>query len=103
MIKTDKEELLIGLISDTHVPSRASEIPDIVIDDFKGKNIDYVFHMGDFTSLEVYEHLINTFGKEKVIAVIGNMDSGSHKLRKILPKTLDFNLYGHKILSLIHI
>ncbi len=31
MIKTDKDELLIGLIGDTHIPSRAPEIPKNII------------------------------------------------------------------------
>jgi len=47
MLQTDKDELLIGLISDTHVPSRVPHIPEVIIEDFKNKNIDYLFHLGD--------------------------------------------------------
>ena len=95
MIKMDKEELLIGLLGDTHIPTRVPEIPSNIIEDFKDKNIDYLFHLGDFTSYKVYKNLQETFGKDKVIAVFGNMDS--HQIKEILPETLEFNLYGHKI------
>jgi putative phosphoesterase len=95
MIKIDKKELLIGLIGDTHIPSRGSEIPEIIINDFKEKKIDYLFHLGDFTKPEVYRKLQETFGEDNVIGIIGNMDG--HKLRNILPETKEFNLFGHKI------
>ncbi|MFX1377026.1 MAG: metallophosphoesterase family protein [Promethearchaeota archaeon] len=96
MIKTNKEELLIGLIGDTHIPSSVSEIPQNIINDFKEKKIDYLIHLGDFTDLKVYTLLQETFGKDKVIGIVGNMDS--HKLRKILPEKIELNLYGYKIL-----
>lgn len=95
MIKTDKNELLIGLISDTHVPSRGPNIPEKIINDFKERNVDYVFHLGDFERKKCYNELIEAFGKEKVIAILGNMDEG--ELRDILPETLEFELFGHKI------
>ena len=91
MIKTDKEELLIGLISDTHVPSRTKFIPQIIIDDFKERGVDYIFHLGDFAVIDALEQLYKEFGKDKVIAIIGNMDEG--EIRNIgLPETLDFDL-----------
>jgi len=95
MIKTNKNELLIGLISDTHIPSRTSEIPEVIMNDFKKRNVDYVFHLGDFTSIEAYNQLLNLFGKEKVIGILGNMDVG--EIRNILPETMELNLFGHKI------
>ncbi len=95
MIKTSKKELLIGLISDTHVPSREPAIPEQIIKDFKRRKIDFLFHMGDFEQYSVYEKLIETFGKDKVIAVFGNMDD--EKIRKMLPSQLEFDLFGHKI------
>jgi len=96
IIETNKEKLLIGVISDAHVPSEASEIPDKVITDFKEKDIDYLFAVGDYTSLEAYNSLIKSFGKEKVIAVLGNMDFVP-ELRKILPETMRIEVLGHKI------
>lgn len=61
--------MLIGLISDTHIPDRAKEIPQKVIDSFK--DVELILHAGDLTSPEVIEEL------EKialVMAVQGNMD-----------------------------
>jgi putative phosphoesterase len=88
--------LLIGLISDTHVPSRTKTIPRNIINDFKKRNIDYLFHLGDFTTLKAYQELIDAFGKDKVLGVIGNMDE-DHELREILPEIIELELYGKKI------
>ena len=95
MIKTNKEELLIGLIGDTHIPSRLQDIPKHIIDDFKEKKIDYLVHLGDFTSYRAYERLQDLFGKEKVIGIAGNMDNS--KLRKELPRKIELDLFGYKI------
>ena len=99
MIQTDKEEILIGLLSDTHVPERTNKVPNVVIDDFKERKVDYVFHTGDFTSYSVYKNLIDTFGKDKVVAVCGNMDFDSD-LNNILPSKLEFKIYEHSVLML---
>jgi putative phosphoesterase len=98
LIKTDKDELLIGIMSDTHIPHRTIKIPEIIISDFKKRKVDYVFHLGDFTSFESYKQLIDTFGKEKLIAVRGNMDFDSNL--KNLPDKIEIELFGHKILML---
>ncbi len=95
MIKTDKVELLIGLISDTHIPSRGPQIPQVIIDDFKENQIDYLFHLGDYEKFKTYQSLIDTFGKDRVVGILGNMDD--YKLRKSLPEILEFELFGHKI------
>ena len=97
MIKTDKKEILIGLMSDTHVPQRTKNFPDVVLNDFKKRDVDYVFHLGDFNSFNVYEKLIETFGKDKVVAVRGNMDFDS-KLTQVLPEKLEFKIYNFKVL-----
>ena len=99
MIQTDKDEILIGLLSDTHVPQSTDHIPDVVLDDFKKRNVDYVFHMGDFTSYDVYKKLIDTFGKDKIVAVCGNMDIDSD-LKNFLPSKLEFKIYEHSVLML---
>ncbi|TXT60614.1 MAG: Phosphoesterase [Promethearchaeota archaeon] len=95
-LETDKQELLIGVISDTHVPSRTSEIPKSIIDDFKRNNVDYVFHLGDFTTLEAYNQLVDEFGENKVYAIQGNMDS--NEIRTKLPEQRSLEIFGHKIL-----
>lgn len=95
MIKPEKDELLIGLIGDTHIPSRGPEIPKNIINDFKERKIDYLFHLGDYTTYNVYNNLLEIFGKDKVIGIRGNMDES--KLIKTLPEKVEFNLYDHKI------
>ena len=96
MLQTDKDELLIGLISDTHVPSRVPHIPKVIIEDFKEKNIDYLFHLGDYENFKAYQEITDAFGKDKVIGVIGNMDF-DRKLKTLLPETIELELYGRKI------
>lgn len=61
--------MLIGLISDTHIPDRARELPKNVISSFE--NVDLILHAGDLTSTKVIDEL------EKIaptIAIQGNMD-----------------------------
>ena len=95
MIKTNKDQLLIGLIGDTHIRSLEGDILQNIIDDFKAKGIDYLFHTGDYTSYKVYKKLQDIFGKEKVIGIVGNMDET--KISKELPKKIELDLFGHKI------
>ena len=37
--------MIIGVISDTHIPARSSKIPKKVFDVFK--NVDMILHAGD--------------------------------------------------------
>jgi uncharacterized protein len=99
LIKINKDKLLIGVLSDTHIPHRASSIPQAVYNDFHQRKVDYVFHLGDFTTFKIYEDLINNFGKETVFAVRGNMDFDS-KLRTALPEKIELEIVGHKALLL---
>lgn len=61
--------MLIGVISDTHIPERADNIPEIVFEVFE--DVDLILHAGDLVSLSVKEQLeaINP-----TICVQGNMD-----------------------------
>lgn len=43
--------MIIGLISDTHIPDRADKIPITVLEAFK--NVDLIIHAGDLTSIRV--------------------------------------------------
>jgi len=63
------KEFLIGVLSDTHIPTRARKIPKKVLD--KLSAVDLILHAGDIVTLEVIEEL-----KElaPVQAVAGNMD-----------------------------
>ena len=61
--------MLIGLISDTHIPDRAKEIPQKVFEAFS--DVDMILHAGDLTSPKVIEELEKI---APVIAIQGNMD-----------------------------
>ena len=61
--------MLIGLISDTHIPDRARILPQNVIDAFS--DVDLILHAGDLTSPKVIEELEEI---APVMAVQGNMD-----------------------------
>ena len=61
--------MLIGVISDTHIPERASEIPEKVFKIFK--DVDMILHAGDLISLEIKDILNNI---APTTCVQGNMD-----------------------------
>ena len=61
--------MLIGLISDTHIPDRAKEIPEKVFEAFR--EVDLIMHAGDLTSPKVIDDLEQI---APVMAIQGNMD-----------------------------
>ncbi|MFX0183581.1 MAG: metallophosphoesterase family protein [Candidatus Hodarchaeota archaeon] len=81
---------LIGLISDTHIPSRGNSLPKSVIKAFTDVNM--ILHAGDFEKLQVASTL------EKIAplkAVHGNMCH--HEVLKKFPKIDIINVEGVKI------
>jgi uncharacterized protein len=60
----------ILVLSDTHIPVAAGDLPQKVYDEIK--NIDMIFHAGDFIDMKVLDKLR---GLKEVKAVCGNMDS----------------------------
>ncbi|MEW9669098.1 metallophosphoesterase family protein [Ammoniphilus sp. 3BR4] len=77
----------IGVISDTHMPSRSKQIPQALL---KGlKNVDLILHAGDWTQLEVVrafeklapldgvagnndgEEIVGRFGRKKILTFSG--------------------------------
>lgn len=64
--------MIIGLISDTHIPDRARVLPQNVIDAFS--DVELIIHAGDLTSMSVIEELERI---APVMAVQGNMDRAS--------------------------
>ena len=85
--------MLIGLISDTHIPDRAKELPQNVFEAFE--NVELILHAGDLTSPKVIEELEKL---APVMAVQGNMD----RVNGInLPKAKVIEVEGLKI-GVIH-
>ena len=64
--------MLIGVISDTHVPDRDYKIPEPVFKTFK--DVDLIIHAGDLTSQEVLDQLKKI---APVTAIHGNIDRAS--------------------------
>jgi hypothetical protein len=60
----------VGLISDTHVPTRALNVPQRVFEVFQ--SVDFIIHAGDLVELSVIDELEQV---APVLAVHGNMDS----------------------------
>ena len=85
---------MIYVISDTHIPKRASGIPPEFIEKIKGD--DLIIHAGDFTELKVCRELE---GMATLYAVCGNMDCP--QIKEVLPSKKLFELSGFKI-GLIH-
>jgi putative phosphoesterase len=81
---------IIGLISDTHIPTRANAIPKKVLEIFKDSSL--IVHAGDLIQLSVLNNLKNL---APVVAVCGNMDR--HDVRKKLPKIDSVRVYDWKI------
>jgi putative phosphoesterase len=66
---TVKPTKIVGLISDTHIPARASVLPKTVEKAFS--NVDFIIHAGDLVELRVVDELEQI---APVLAVRGNMD-----------------------------
>lgn len=78
------------VISDTHIPVRAREIPDVVKE--RAREMDLIIHAGDF---EVPDVLTELREMGEVRAVHGNMDR--HELKEKLPEKEVFEIEGHRI------
>jgi len=77
----------VAIISDTHVPSRASAVPEWVREAVA--SADRVIHAGDFDSAETYEAFRDLAGEE-LVAVRGNTDP----LGIDLPETAGLRVKG---------
>jgi putative phosphoesterase len=85
-----KASKTVGLIADTHVPSRAKCIPKKVFQIFE--NADFIVHAGDLVQLAVIDELEQL---APVLAVHGNMDGP--EVSGALPKLNALKIYGWKI------
>lgn len=73
----------IGVISDTHIPDRALELPKEIAEAFK--TADMIIHAGDLVDLTVLDKLKSIC--KNVKAVYGNMDNPAVK-RKLPEKEI---------------
>jgi putative phosphoesterase len=80
----------IGLISDTHIPSRAKSLPHAVFRVFA--NVDYIIHAGDIVELSVIDELEKI---APVLAVHGNMDGP--QIQSVFPKVNSLKVADWKI------
>jgi len=93
-VKHDLKKGLIGVISDTHIPVRASSLPPQVFKFFEG--VDLILHAGDLEEKSVIEELGVLAPVE---AVAGNMDSFEVKAALPLQKIIHL---GELSLGLMH-
>jgi putative phosphoesterase len=80
----------IGLISDTHIPSRANLLPKEIFTIFQ--NVDYIIHAGDIVELSVIDELEQV---APVLAVHGNMDQP--EVKNALPTLNTLKILDKKI------
>ena len=81
----------IGVISDTHMPTRASSLPKKIFEYFK--DTDLILHAGDLETLKVLDDLKKI--NENIVAVHGNMDPDN--VAKKLPLKLTIKINNFKI------
>jgi putative phosphoesterase len=85
---------IVGLISDTHVPVRARNIPKKVFEIFEG--VDFIVHAGDLVEFSVIDELEQL---APVLAVYGNMDG--NEIRGKLPRLNSVKIFDWKV-GVIH-
>jgi putative phosphoesterase len=85
---------IVGIISDTHIPSRAKKMPSKVFEIFK--DVDLIIHAGDLIQMDVIKELEQI---APVLAVHGNMDPSNVKTE--LPEFNSIEFHGRKI-GVIH-
>lgn len=84
----------IGVISDTHIPKAARDLPKAVYDDLV--NVDLILHAGDFVEMDFLRKLQKI---APVKAVYGNMDT--REVREALPAK-DIVKIGNFKIGLMH-
>ena len=82
---SDTSIKMVGLLSDTHIPTKAAKLPSRVFDLFQ--KVDYIIHAGDLVSLDVVDTLKQL---APVVAVRGNMDDSA--VRDALPELTELTV-----------
>ena len=85
-----KPAKIVGIISDTHIPTRAKCIPEKVLKIFE--DADFIIHAGDLVELTVVDELEQL---APVLAVHGNMDGP--EVSGALPKVNSLKVSDWKI------
>ncbi|NIR86278.1 metallophosphoesterase [Candidatus Bathyarchaeota archaeon] len=80
----------IGIISDTHIPTKAEKIPPKIFDVFSDASL--IIHAGDLTQLSILQELRRV---APVVAVCGNMDE--FEVRAELPEINSVEIYDWKL------
>ncbi len=86
----------IGLITDTHIPDVATELPPQVTEVFEG--VDLILHAGDIYDLSVLDDLERI---APVLAVLGDDDHSSIATDDRIKQKQVLELAGHRV-WLIH-
>src|SRR5512146_1476155 len=86
--------MIVGVLSDTHIPSAVQSLPPVIFDIFK--DVELILHAGDIVELSVLDELR---ALAPVEAVAGNMD-GSEVLAR-LPQKKILTLGRYRV-GLIH-
>jgi putative phosphoesterase len=81
--------MIIGILSDTHIPARAKALPAIVLEHLS--RADHIIHAGDINALDVLDVLEKL---APVTAVAGNTDEPETKRR--LPEIVTVTLGGKR-------
>jgi hypothetical protein len=89
-----KAPLTIGVVSDTHIPTRAEKLPKTLLTQLEQMEVKLILHAGDITRKEVIGELEKI---APVLAVAGNMDPANLNL----PKSRAIKVGEYKI-GLIH-
>ena len=89
-LKIDKEEVLIGVISDTQITAKITDLPKEIENIFK--NVNLIIHAGDVENPEFLKRLEKI---APVYAIKGNMDYG--ELQANLPAGILLKIYNWKI------
>lgn len=84
----------IGIVSDTHMPSRAKQLPKALVNGLKG--VDLILHAGDYMELSVVKALEEIAPVE---GVVGNNDGA--QIRERFPMKQILTLNGYRV-GLVH-
>lgn len=89
------KSIVIGILSDTHVPDRTPELRSDFLTALKAAKVDLILHAGDVSVKRVLDELQTI---APVLAVRGNRD---FMIRKFTPMIREIELMGVKI-ALMH-